>query len=45
MYCNWNSEHVLTILDIGYNLKDLGSWTDSGRFSTSEQPNLQLLVA
>jgi len=25
MYCNWNSEHVLIILDIGYNLKDLGS--------------------
>jgi hypothetical protein len=41
IYCNWNSEHVLTILDIRYNLKVLGSWTDSGRFSTSEQLNLK----
>jgi hypothetical protein len=44
-YCNWNSEHVTTILVISYNINVLESWTDTGSYSTSEQLNLKLLVA
>ena len=46
MYCNWNSEHVPTKLDIRYNnLEVLGLQIHTGSYSTSEQFNLKLLVA